>query len=288
LTQLRDWKSNNARAYFLQHPSASISQASKALGFSTRTCAEARALLASQGLVQPGAERSNKKKRPSILNPPPAPGMIGIPDLPPDKPGTLLDDSTLRALADPSASFDDLNLDDDETRKKLLHEVKRIAFSPETNPDTRLSATQVWLKLKDMAKSRDLGPGKPLTRAAAVARLVSLLRMVGPELALAAMYDAFSVKEPTSEEAKTDQGPPIGGTPEPARTSGHKDPPQAPIDLRPIDLDGRLEQLDLFGSGNRCGVTSGPKEGWPDPTSDPRTITYLDGGTLPTPRPDGL
>lgn len=132
---LRDWKSNNARAYFLQHPTASISECSKALGIGHRTCAGARALLASQGFVQAGPVRAPRKKRDPVLPEPPDPGMIvpseGTTPLGGDTlriGARLLDDATLRTLADPFTTLTDLDLDDDETRKRLLREVKRLAF----------------------------------------------------------------------------------------------------------------------------------------------------------------
>lgn len=193
----------------------------------------------------------------------------------------LLDDATLRTLADPSTTLTDLDLDDEETRKRLLREVKRLAFSPATNPDTRLSATQVWLKLKDMAKSRDLGPGKPLTRAAAIERLVSLLRTVGPDISIAAMYKAFNVKETPDAQTEADQAPTPSGTPEAPLSTGHESQVTPAVSLRPEHVDGGLQQLDFFRDDHRRDDLPRPEEGWPDPPRDPRATPCLDGGTLP-------
>lgn len=210
---LRDWKSNNVRAYFLQHPEASISQAARDMQVSTRTAAQVRSELAAKGLVPAGRNRKVDKRVAPVL--PPA-FAVEVPPTQSDG-GHLLDDKAIRAMADPSMDLADLDLDDEETRKKLLREVKRIAFSPESHPDVRLSATQVWLKLKDMAKSRELGPGKPLTRAAAIARLVDLLKMTGPEIAIQAMYEAFNVKGPENgqnpnvDDSNSGETPVVGG-----------------------------------------------------------------------------
>lgn len=228
---LRDWKSNNVRAYFLQHPDASIKDAAKALGVSERTAAQVRSELAEKGLVTPGRNRVVRPpKQPVILPEPPAPGHVA-PEEPTPTTG-LLDDQTMRRLADPNTSLQDLDLDDDETRKILLREVKKLAFSPLTSPDTRLSATQVWLKLKDMAKSRELGPGKPLTHATALSRLVALLRAVGAEFALAAMYEAFNVKEAPDAPAQDEQTAPPVGTTTATLPPGHEGTPQEAKDLR--------------------------------------------------------
>jgi hypothetical protein len=201
---MRAAKLGKATAWFLQNPNASITDAAMALpAISERTCAQARSNLAAKGLLIPGRNRfeasGRERKAPDEQRTvptadPPIPVPLGpdralaLPD------GTLLDDANMRALADPNSGFlADLDLDDEETRKKLLREVKRIAFDVEAHPDTRLSATQVWLKLKDMAKTRELGPGVPLTREAAVTRLKDLISAVGLELAVEALLLAFGI-----------------------------------------------------------------------------------------------
>jgi hypothetical protein len=219
---LREHRRGTAKAFLLQHPSASIRQAAQALpGISERTIAQARSELAAAGLLPAGRNR-----KPSIL------AGVGVPPIPPEpvpappSEGTgdrLLTDDQVIAMADPSTGLlDELDgLDDEETRKRLLREVKRLAFSPDTHPDTKLSATQVWLKLKDMAKAKDLGPGKPLTRAAALARLTDLHTAVddvalvveaacaafGPGNVVKALYALMGISEPVNEgELPADDG----------------------------------------------------------------------------------
>jgi len=81
--------------------------------------------------------------------------------------------------------------DDEDTRKKLLKKVREIALDPSMHPDTVLSAAQAYIKLKDAVRARSLGPGKPMNREGAIARLTSLLTAVGPNIALAAFEAAF-------------------------------------------------------------------------------------------------
>lgn len=197
---MRAAKMGKATAWFLQNPNASISDAVMALpGIGERTIAQARSNLAEKGLMSPGRNRvAAAEKRPTLPAVPPSPVPDRAETVPAESPtlpdGTLLDDANMRALADPNTGFlADLDLDDEETRKKLLREVKRIAFDVDAHPDTRLSATQVWLKLKDMAKTRELGPGVPLTREAAVSRLKDLITAVGLDLALEALLVAFGI-----------------------------------------------------------------------------------------------
>ena len=212
---MRDWKSNNVRAYFLQHPEASISQAARDMQVSARTAAQVRSELAEKGLVPKGRNRKSDKQVASVL--PPASAVEVSPNQ--SGGGHLIDDKSLRMIADSHFDMSDLDLDDEETRKKLLREVKRIAFSPDSHPDVRLSATQVWLKLKDMAKSRELGPGKPLTRAAAIARLVDLFKMTGADIAIQAMYIAFNVEgkeneqDPNMDNSVSGEAPTVSSVP---------------------------------------------------------------------------
>lgn len=81
--------------------------------------------------------------------------------------------------------------DDETTRKELLKKVRAIALDPGMHPDTVLSAAQAYIKLKDAVRAKSLGPGKPMTREAAVKRLTNLLVAVGPNIALTAFEHAF-------------------------------------------------------------------------------------------------
>jgi hypothetical protein len=254
MATLRDWKSNNVRAYYLQHPDATISQAAKAIGVSQRTAAQVRTELVAKGHLQPG--RNAKPRNTQFHDMPLPPDMLppepGAAPSPPTGGDTLLTDEVLRSMAGkPDSLLDDLDtLDDEETRKKLLREVKRIAFAPDSHPDVRLSATQVWLKLKDMAKSRELGPGKPLTRAAAISRLKDLHLAVTAEIALAACIEAFGAAaivqvlyrslgmETPPNAPKDDEATSAVGPPQETLPPGHEGAAQETDDLRPVHMDG--------------------------------------------------
>lgn len=210
-----------AKAFFLQFPEATIKEAHRRLvGVSERTIAQARSELATDGLLKPGRNLGRRKPaREPVPVPEPSVPVGTPPSEAPRDPDRLLSDEELMRAADPNVSLADEidDLDDEETRKRLLREIKRLAFDPNTHDDTKLSATQVWLKLKDMAKAKDLGPGRPLTRAVALERLTSLHRAVldcrlvvegaiaayGPQLVVDSIYALLGIKEPTDEGQTT-------------------------------------------------------------------------------------
>lgn len=205
-TGLREHRKGLAKAYFLQHPEASISEVYKTLStrgvlISERTIAQARSELAQKGLLPSGRKASPPTTLPADVSQIPLGGDV------------LLTDKTLGALAT-SDMTDILDLDDEEIRKRLLRGVIKIALAPGVHPDTQLSATTVWSKLKDMARVAELGPGKPVTKAQAVERLSELLTAVGSEIAMEAMYKAFNLKEPSDGEAPAVEASPSGGASE--------------------------------------------------------------------------
>lgn len=179
-TGMREYRKGQAKAYFLQHPEASIKEAlttlnGRGVNVSERTVAQARSELAQKGLLPSGR---------NATAPPPAEPLLVVKD-------TVIDDPTMKALATGDMS-DVLDLDDEEIRKKLLRGVIKIALTPGTHPDTQLSATTVWSKLKDMARVAELGPGKPVDRKTAVARLSDLDTACGLDIAIDALLTAFT------------------------------------------------------------------------------------------------
>jgi len=236
-----------AKAFFLQFPNATIRDAKRRLdGVSERTIAQARSELVEQGLMAPGRNRDSVKP---AREPIPAPDIRPSeePDEAPEGGNRLLDDDEFVKVAKGDLDLDDLDdLDDEETRKRLLREVKKLAFGADTHPDTKLSATQVWLKLKDMAKAKDLGPGRPLTRAVALQRLTSLhaatldvslvieaaLGAFGPKPLVNALYALLGIKEPTdegqtsAEPAEAERG--LSGAPEAPGSDADLPAPEGP------------------------------------------------------------
>lgn len=207
------WQSAAARKYYLLHPDASINDVAVALAINHRTVSRVRKILVAEGMLEPGRGR-----KPSL-------DLIEKAESAPSAPVTesakepikvdttgLLDHKAMKKLATIENTIDD-DVDDEETRKRMIREVRRIAFDTEKHPDTRMSATQLWVKLKDMAKDHTLGPGKPLTYADALARATDFLRAIGAKMAIEAMYAAFEVEAPSGEaktvESSSSSPPPI-------------------------------------------------------------------------------
>lgn len=190
MANMRQYKFGRAKAYFLQNPEGSISQCARDADVSERTAAQAHSELVKEGHLSP----SRKSGPTDVFVAPESPdalqSVIGG--------DILLTDQTMKHLADGEMT-DLLDLDDETVRKRLLKRVIGIALSPNSHPDSALSAATIWGKLKDMARIADLGPGKPLTRGDAVARLSELMRAVGSDISMQAMYVAFDVKEPSHE-----------------------------------------------------------------------------------------
>lgn len=200
-------KSIKCRAYYTEHPDASIADVAKAVGTSQRTAAQVRSNMVKEGLLSPGRNAEPIEPEPDNFLPPPPPVKRKKPI---NVPNSLVDDVAMAKLAAAGGKdADDLDflsidfdsLDDEVLRKRLLKGIIKIAFTPGIHPDTQLSATQVWVKLKDMARAKELGPGRPKTKADAIARLVDMLVAVGPQIAIEAMTIAFNVKE--SDDAPT-------------------------------------------------------------------------------------
>lgn len=181
-----------AKVYILAHPDESKIVQSVGSGFSDSTIARARAELIHEGKLAP----SRKKEAPPKVAPsPPKAETIAPPKsestaTEPAPSDSLLDHSAMQALAD---MIDVTSSEEDDvlTRKRLIKQCLTFAIDPRLHPDTRMSATQMWDKLTAQSKARELGPGKPKTRADAVARLSDLNAAVGLSIWLEAGVNAF-------------------------------------------------------------------------------------------------
>jgi hypothetical protein len=129
----------------------------------------------------------------------------------------LLDAKALEELSKMLDAVED-NEDDGESQKLMLRQVKRMSFDLRLHPDTRMSAIQLWGKLRDMTAARVLGPGKPLSEEAAVERLTLLFEAVGAEIAVKAMYKAFGLGEVNGENKVNPEAPDSGTTQTPSAT----------------------------------------------------------------------
>ena len=186
-------------AIFRDNPHASVEMIRKLTGASPRNIYYVKSALRRQGKLSPG-RRS------------PAPKTLNISVSQP-----ILDDDTLRAMAMNPNLAEDYGTEV-EIQTKLLREVQKIAFDTTLSPDTRLSASQIWVKLKDIARSKDLGPGPPRSEEEIVERLIRIMQGVGPQLVVKSLERAFK-KGPVDEKPsnKQETSPP-----------GASDPPDSP------------------------------------------------------------
>lgn len=201
-----------AKVYILAHPDESRLQQSVATGISTASIARARAELVHEGKL--AASRKQRPVQPAA--PPSAPSVE--PTAPPAPVGGLVDSIAMRTLADMIDTVSDEE-DDAVTHRRLLRQCLMFAFDTTLHADTRMSASQMWSKLKDQTKARELGPGAPKTFAAVVDRLYDLMDACGAEAVLEAVNRFLSTR-PTHEgnvPAVNDQTSPgdSGATPTP-------------------------------------------------------------------------
>jgi len=172
---------DRARAYILAHPDESKTVQAAGANCSLSTVATVRRELQEEGKLVP------HRKTPA--------GTAS------DGDPSLLDHKAMVALAEMEEFAD---LDDDEIQKRMLRQTVRFAFDPKLSADTRMAAHTAWQKLKDNAKAKDLGPGPPMTRPLALARLTDLTTAVDDVTmvveALFASYPAADVISAISEK----------------------------------------------------------------------------------------
>jgi len=253
LRATKQWQREVARREYLRHPDASIADVARETGVAVRTVARARETLVREGLLPPG--RNNPESGADAVALAVAVKALGSGDPPAEgtdddgpndpqpadkqaaseasqpaprmhKTGTV-DGEALRQM---SQMLDDLaDEDDDLTRKRMLKQVKRFAFDPSLHPDTRMSASQLWAKLLDMARTKDLGPGKPLTLAAAIERCTDFLNACGPHVYVPAFYAASGLEMPAdgqtspSVDASSPPSPPAEPAGPPNNDAGRQE-----------------------------------------------------------------
>ena len=180
------------RAYILGNPTATAEDIVRNTGASRRTIYYVKQTLVKEGLLPPNRRLNESNAGHEGTEQPVTPEVI--PEY------ETLDNETLQEMADDPDFEEEILEADDETKAKILKEAKRIAFDPKIHPDTRMSAMQLWLKIKDVAKSHDLGPGPPRSRDEILERLSRLMRGCGPKISLEAFHTAFQ-KEKLDEQA---------------------------------------------------------------------------------------
>jgi hypothetical protein len=240
---MREVRYRKAREYVLSHPDESKRQQAKGAEVSEPTIARIRAELIKEGLFAPS--RKDTQPRGNRVTPPPLvfkdePTIVEARRMAPPRPTRytpegLLDAEAMATIADLAEQMEEA--DDETVHKKLLRQCLTFAFDPKLHPDTRMSASQMWAKLRDLLKAKDLGPGKPVDFEAGTLRLADLMSACGPQMTLAAVKIAFDTKEAPGGQPTLAPG---GATEAPGET-GHAGDPETAEDLRPIDLGVRRE-----------------------------------------------
>ena len=231
-----------AKAYILLHQDESKIEQSIGSGLPERTIARARAELIYEKKLPAPRNKTGRPPKPKtktvkfihieqaappvVESPSPADPLPPAPS--PPSSGSLLDNEAMKAL---SALIDEASEEQDDTlvHKRLLKQCLMFAFDTRLHPDTRMSASTLWNKLKDQTRARELGPGKPKTREDATARMAELMFAVGAEITLAAVNRVFNVQEPANA------GELPANTPEDAQSSAST--PEAPGCPPPVSGD---------------------------------------------------
>ncbi len=270
-----------ARVYLLANPHASKSQAVMATGLSDSTIARARRDLVDEGILAPA--RNAPVEPVSPPEPVAAQPTEGAPSEDKSRPvkstakgNATPDHEAMRTLAEMVDTA--VNSGDDESiQKMLLKQCLVFAFRPDLHPDTRMTASQMWGKLRDMAKAKDLGPGKPKTRVDAVLRLRDMLIAAGSEITIEAVHLAFDVKEAPDVQATGNEAVPPSGPPQDASPPGHTSDPAASNDLRQVNMG------NSDGTGGSPGQQDynlhGPEAGRESSPSDPRATPHPNAGS---------
>jgi hypothetical protein len=192
-----------AKKLLLAFPNRKDEDLAKEIGSSSRTVARARAELVKSGGIPShrgptgGTTGSFPDSTPPTYTPPASKDSL---------PYRTVPFATLPGLSGPFIPPDDTEIEemDGDTRRKFLKALRIAAFDMNLSPDTRFTAMQLYLKIKDAIRAKELGPGVPLTHETALSRLVLLFSAVGIELVNEAHLLAFSPKEsPNAPDAPT-------------------------------------------------------------------------------------
>ena len=228
---LSKWSSiERAKEYILAHKDESKEEQSLGSGLSDRTISRARAELIYEKKLAPS--RKNKPKIKKVVKfvhveqAAPVPKSPSPAEPAPPSSGSLLDSEAMKALSDLIDEAAEES-DDAVVHKRLLKQCLMFAFDTRLHPDTRMSASQMWSKLKDQTKARELGPGKPKTRTEAIKRVSDILTAVGPEITMSAVEMSFNViqKEPTDAGEVPTDTPEVTQAPPTTPTASGSEPP---------------------------------------------------------------
>lgn len=237
-----------AKIYVLAHPDESKLQQVVGSGYSDGTIAKARAILVAEGKLPKDRKKQSTPVPQTVTTVGPE-----VRAATPDQ--GLRDHEAMKALADMIEQLEEM--DDAAIQKKLAKQALAFAFNQSLHPDTRMSASQMYYKLRDMSKAKDLGPGNPVTFADGVARLADLFRACGPEMVMAGVNEAFTVKEPANGETN-DEAKSAGGSSQETGSPGHPSEAQEAEVLRTVRVDGNAGPPDGTPGDIRTDDLSGP------------------------------
>lgn len=181
-----------AVAFYRRNPQATLKEVALACDISERTASTARQQMVREGVCKPSRKVGGRAPAGELEPPiPPEPEPAPAPSQPVSN--ALIDGEQLALLATGDTS--DVEDADPETRKRMLRELRAIAFNKNNHPDTQVTAMKAWFALKDAAAAKDMGPGKPKTREDAITRLRNLDTAVGLTLALDALIAAYTIAD---------------------------------------------------------------------------------------------
>lgn len=196
-------KLGQAKTYVLAHPTESKQQQAAGANVSVTLIAQARRELIAEGKLEPSRKADPFAKPPDVAKDLAKPALG--PPTRPSRTGGTLDHDAMAAIGEMVDAMME-NGDDTTVQKALIRQCLIFANNPSLHPDTRMSASQMYMKLKSLSQTRDLGPGKPMTRQAAIERLRDLLIAAGPVITRAAINLAFN-RESTNGETNPGTSP---------------------------------------------------------------------------------
>lgn len=172
----------------LADPNLSNIEIQRQTGAGTRTITYARASLRREGLI-PDSRKTGINR-----------GGLPVENLTPED---------LKRFENSENIEEELG-NDDQIRTQIVRSVQRMALNPKLSPDIRLSASQIWVKLKDVSKEEELGPGPPRTEVEVIDRLLRIFEAVGHKTVLKAL-EIFTEKElldenPTNQPTSVTSG----------------------------------------------------------------------------------
>lgn len=194
-------KTEAARNYLLDHPDALNAEVARIVPCEPKAVAVARKQLEKEGyFAEHSANRAkyaaSRFKKSGIIRP-----TNILQTLAPNAQRTIAETV---APYTPAATTDlykllesgeDPDIDDEKTRVAMLKQLRLMSFDASLHQSIRMSAMDLYNKLKETARGQTIGPGKPLTHADALDRLCLLFKAVGATLVLEATAKAFALVE---------------------------------------------------------------------------------------------